>query len=374
MTLGERLGFDCSSRPLAESIPTGAHRPQVFSVLRWVSLLCAIAAIAVAGIGLVRLDAPIARFVRSLQHPLGFLLDTRLAWWSQAGDWLGGGVQLVCFSLALVGLGYIFARESWRLAGLQSLWAHALAALLSHAVKRSIGRPRPKFSHTGEFELWPSFDNGFDSFPSGHASASFAVAAVLAARLPRWRWLWYGLATAIAMSRILRSAHFPSDVIGGAAIGMVAGAVVSGPIRRWGRTLCDTGVRLAPWIVAVYAVLATVSQTKARDGVMVALGVCGGVIALSATGWLLRTNHADRRAEVAQGIGWFGVAVATGLTAVIGPAALAVGSRLVHAPREAIARGSAETDPFATVVRSRVAVLVVALGLVWICFGLVPLT
>ena len=63
---------------------------------------------------------------------------------------------------------------------------------------------------------------GFGSFPSGHAAAAFAVATVFAERYRshRWApWVAYGMAGAIAFSRVSRQAHFPSDVFMGAALG-----------------------------------------------------------------------------------------------------------------------------------------------------------
>jgi membrane-associated phospholipid phosphatase len=60
------------------------------------------------------------------------------------------------------------------------------------------------------------------SFPSGHAMMSFSIATVFAHRYRQHRWVpWvaYGVATAISFSRITTGAHFPSDVLFGAATG-----------------------------------------------------------------------------------------------------------------------------------------------------------
>jgi undecaprenyl-diphosphatase len=60
------------------------------------------------------------------------------------------------------------------------------------------------------------------SFPSGHASAAFAAASLLApeSRVPA---LWYALAAQVAYSRVHVRIHHASDVIGGAVIGLVVG-------------------------------------------------------------------------------------------------------------------------------------------------------
>lgn len=59
-------------------------------------------------------------------------------------------------------------------------------------------------------------------FPSGHAIGAFSIATVIANRYHHPRWvpvLAYGLATAISLSRVTTSAHFPSDVFLGASLG-----------------------------------------------------------------------------------------------------------------------------------------------------------
>jgi membrane-associated phospholipid phosphatase len=60
------------------------------------------------------------------------------------------------------------------------------------------------------------------SFPSGHATAGFAIATVMARRYGQHKWVpWvaYGVAGLISVSRIPDMAHFPSDVFLGAALG-----------------------------------------------------------------------------------------------------------------------------------------------------------
>jgi len=60
------------------------------------------------------------------------------------------------------------------------------------------------------------------SFPSGHAMMGFSIATVFAHRYRQHRWVpWvaYGVAAAISFSRVTSGAHFPSDVLFGAATG-----------------------------------------------------------------------------------------------------------------------------------------------------------
>lgn len=65
-------------------------------------------------------------------------------------------------------------------------------------------------------------DSDFKSFPSGHASAAFTVAAMQAHFHPKQALLWYAGATAIAASRVTLRRHYTQDVVAGAAIGYLS--------------------------------------------------------------------------------------------------------------------------------------------------------
>lgn len=63
------------------------------------------------------------------------------------------------------------------------------------------------------------------SFPSGHAAVAAGLATALAWKYPHGRWIFGALAACAAFQRVASSAHFPSDVAWGAAIGVAAAAV-----------------------------------------------------------------------------------------------------------------------------------------------------
>ncbi len=97
------------------------------------------------------------------------------------------------------------------------------SALVNGLVKSLMPRRRPVFEGDHPFHLRTPRTA---SFPSGHASAGFTAAALLAdgKRAP-WRWGWYGLAAVVASSRIHTRSHHASDVLAGAALGLVLGKI-----------------------------------------------------------------------------------------------------------------------------------------------------
>src|SRR5207253_3041750 len=126
---------------------------------------------------------------------------------------------------------------------------------LVNSLKHVIGRPRPRFTHSGGFQFWPSWSSGLDSFPSGHTSASFAVATVLARHLPSAAWLCYGIAKWVAASRIWRGSHFPTDVLAGVILGVTVGMVASRPLRAWRESLGQAVLLLTRYAVTSTSLL-----------------------------------------------------------------------------------------------------------------------
>ena len=105
--------------------------------------------------------------------------------------------------------------------------AYADSAIVDLAVKAITRRRRPSDVPPGAAFNDTFFSGGKSpfkgsSFPSGHAAGAFAVATVVATRYHTHRWVpWavYGFASAVSFSRVTSSAHFPSDVFLGAALG-----------------------------------------------------------------------------------------------------------------------------------------------------------
>jgi undecaprenyl-diphosphatase len=97
----------------------------------------------------------------------------------------------------------------------------AISGLASQALKHLFGRARPSLIDlVGPFHFdMFAFKSTFASMPSGHTVTAFAAAVSLGWMAPRLRWPLLGLALLIAISRVVISSHYPSDVIAGAGLG-----------------------------------------------------------------------------------------------------------------------------------------------------------
>ncbi|MEO5658000.1 MAG: phosphatase PAP2 family protein [Nitrospiria bacterium] len=141
---------------------------------------------------------------------------------------LGEGWLLGIVAVAVAAAGYWSGRRALVRTGWTGLVALIASGLATRVFKIGLGRPRPGLVDRGMLEWGPSLAAAQNSFPSGHATAAFALATVAAAAAPGWGIVFYALATLVAVSRVVLDAHFVADVVAGGLIGWaVARAAVA---------------------------------------------------------------------------------------------------------------------------------------------------
>jgi membrane-associated phospholipid phosphatase len=121
-----------------------------------------------------------------------------------------------------------------RVAG-QTATAILLETVATQAAKHLVGRARPYQDQDRDgFDFSPFSSQG--AFPSGHTAAAFALATTVGdASGSRWaRAALYSLATGTAWARIAEEKHWVSDVVAGAAVGILSARVANGRTRVLG--------------------------------------------------------------------------------------------------------------------------------------------
>ena len=130
------------------------------------------------------------------------------------GELIGGAKFQLAGALVTYGVGRLTGQGRVSQFGADLVRANIVAQALTGAIKMSVRRGRP--------------DGTEFSFPSGHASVSFAAATVVQRHFG-WRAgvPAYAMASYVAASRIQEKRHYLSDVAYGAVVGIVAGRAVT---------------------------------------------------------------------------------------------------------------------------------------------------
>ena len=369
---------------------------------RMVFGLAALTVLAAIGIKLYELDMPVARFVRSFDIGVLNLVGDLVALPGKGVVVTGACIligllgwrrqrnQLAPMTFSMAGL-VDWVSDWWRQRnqltdiGLRGLLAQLGITAATQLLKHLIGRPRPRFAHSDEFSLGPSLATGFDSFPSGHAANAFGAATVLAWFFPAVRVPLYLVAGLVAVSRVLRGSHFPTDVLAGAVLGVVIGSAVVVGLKRWPEEalpgLVRTGVPVAVSTFAILWVVLHPAPARSYEiislGVGVALVLAGGFVRGLSWTYLEGEDKGPLRTVgrlllivgVAVGCAPWWAAVLLGVALV--PRGLA-GFRQAHAPATALPRALAEVPVWGREALAVGAALVVLAALQSVQ-GLLPL-
>ena len=208
--------------------PLRSRWPQRMGTAVGLALLFAVA---------VPIDLPLTRWVASVKWP-GSVREI-----FQLGEYFGHGLGVLLITITLFTLTPEVRRRLPRL-----LWSAFGAGGVANLLKLCVFRLRPCQLSLGGFDLQhvdfattfnppPELSALYDSpgFPSAHTATACGLAAVLCSFHPRGRILFWTLAGLCAMQRIWAQAHFLTDTLAGAAIGLlVAEIVLHSPVGRIG--------------------------------------------------------------------------------------------------------------------------------------------
>lgn len=172
-----------------------------------------------AGCAVMPWDVAIDQWVRGIDIP-GMLDDVFVA-----GESFGNAAGVLLIVIAIVVLA-----PQYRCKVPTILCASIGSGILSQAIKVFVTRTRPRdlpadiatFRDTFEWPFLVTTENiRVRSLPSSHSATAVGLAVALAWCFPRGRWLFAGLAALVTVQRVEIRAHFPSDVLFGAAVGWV---------------------------------------------------------------------------------------------------------------------------------------------------------
>jgi len=142
------------------------------------------------------------------------VLDMIMAWVTE----IGGGIALFALGFVLVLIG----RKHARITGILLLAGLTMSYYFAKLIKEFVARPRP-FMVLDDMKMLLTAD-GY-SFVSHHATTVFMAAYILSKTYGKW-YIFYTLAAIVAFSRVYLGVHYPFDVLAGAFLGTVIGAIL----------------------------------------------------------------------------------------------------------------------------------------------------
>lgn len=179
------------------------------------------------------LDLPLARFFHAVHHQGPGDLHKAVSLFEAFGH----GIGTVVIVAAVVVLD---RRQRWQCPRLIACTFGA--GIVNLVVKVLVGRSRPHMFSDAEFppavhqtfggmmtlstgDWSAALDRGMQSFPSGHSAMAAGLAVGLSWLYPQGRYFFAALAALTMLQRVESGAHFPSDTLAGAAIGVAMAAV-----------------------------------------------------------------------------------------------------------------------------------------------------
>ncbi len=213
----------------------------------WIAWGAVIVATIIA-LGIAWFDRPVYLFFRAMDCGIWNLFDRVFDAWI----WIAvtGSLVLLVYLKNAINSGvnykndknwfsvFAFVRDGYNKIG-HSYAFYVLASVVSASIvakvlKIIIGRARPVFFEalgmTGFFPF--NTEWAFNSMPSGHTTATFAGLVMIGMLVPQAKVFTWTLAIIVGASRVCHGAHWPTDVVFGAFIGMVVADIVLHYLRH----------------------------------------------------------------------------------------------------------------------------------------------
>jgi membrane-associated phospholipid phosphatase len=165
------------------------------------------------------LDDIVRDFMMQHQNPA---MHNSMRYVSLLGDW----PTHTAIGLVLLGLAWRRSSEEWTRVFLAMLVAMMFAGVADTVIKRTVPRARPSV-HAETRWGGPRFTSRYHSFPSGHVGASSAFFGVLLIARRRIGLACLAIPILIGFSRMYLGAHYLSDVVCGAILGILCALVVA---------------------------------------------------------------------------------------------------------------------------------------------------
>jgi membrane-associated phospholipid phosphatase len=166
------------------------------------------------------IDVPVARFCLETTFPR-FLIDLL-----KNAETFGhsAGVGMIVLTV-------LFLDPQGRTRAVNAMLCALTAGMSANLIKLCVGRLRPHQLASAPGDLTTTFTGFFrfaaggsahQSFPSAHSATAIGLAVALSAAYPRGRVWFFVMAALVGLQRVQTSAHFPSDIFAGAAVGWIA--------------------------------------------------------------------------------------------------------------------------------------------------------
>jgi membrane-associated phospholipid phosphatase len=138
------------------------------------------------------------------------------------GDW----PEHFALGLVLAGVAWRRGNQKWKRIFLSMLIALAIAGVSAHVIKIGVSRARPSVK-SEQVEPWSRFSSHYHAFPSGHVAASTAFFGVLFFASRRIGLACLPIVVLIGFSRLYLEAHYLSDIVCAAILGILSALLVT---------------------------------------------------------------------------------------------------------------------------------------------------